>query len=106
MGDKTTDVVFVGYQGRGTLGYNIQKYGPSGGYVVINNTRITINAKIHTISGYSAHADQNGLIKFVTGMHKKPHHIKIVHGEDNAKAALAEKYKQMLEPGVKIEIGE
>ncbi|KAA1166152.1 MBL fold metallo-hydrolase, partial [Pseudoalteromonas fuliginea] len=106
LGDKTTDVLFVGYQGRGTLGRNIQKYGPSSGYVVINNTRITINAKVHTISGYSAHADQSGLIKFVTGMRKKPNHIKIVHGEDNAKAALAEKYKQVLEPRVVIEIGE
>jgi metallo-beta-lactamase family protein len=93
---KTTDVLFVGYQGRGTLGRDIQKYGPSDGYVVINNTRITINAKIHTISGYSAHADQNGLIKFVTGMHKKPSHIKIVHGDDEAKNVLATKYKEIL----------
>ena len=105
LGDKTTDVIFVGYQGRGTLGRNIQKYGPSGGYVVINNTRITINAKIHTISGYSAHADQNGLIKFVTGMHKKPSHIKIVHGDEDAKAALAKKYKAILNEQVLIEIG-
>ena len=104
LGDKTTDVVFVGYQGRGTLGRNIQKYGPSGGYVIINNTRITINAKIHTISGYSAHADQNGLIKFVTGMHKKPSHIKIVHGDEDAKAGLAKKYKAILNEQVSIEI--
>jgi len=104
--DKTTDVIFVGYQGRGTLGHNIQKYGPSGGYVVINNTRITINAKIHTISGYSAHADQNGLIKFVTGMHKKPSHIKIVHGDDDAKNALAKKYKELLSDETFVEIAE
>ena len=31
--DKTTDVLFVGYQGRGTLGRDIQKYGPRNGYV-------------------------------------------------------------------------
>lgn len=70
--DKTTDVLFVGYQGRGTLGRDIQTYGPKNGYVFINNTHININAKIHTISGYSAHADQTGLIKFVTGMRKNP----------------------------------
>ena len=73
--------------------------------MIINNTRITINAKIHTISGYSAHADQNGLIKFVTGMHKKPSHIKIVHGDEDAKAALANKYKAILNEQVLIEIG-
>ncbi len=105
LNDKTTDVLFVGYQGRGTLGREIQKYGPRNGYVFINDTRITINAKIHTISGYSAHADQNGLIKFVTGMRKKPTHIKIVHGDQDAKNALADKYKTLLGSKVLIEIG-
>jgi len=105
LGDKTTDVLFVGYQGRGTLGRDIQKYGPRNGYVFINDTRITINAQVHTISGYSAHADQNGLVKFVTGMRKKPSHIKIVHGDEDAKAALASKYKEVLSSEIKIEIG-
>ena len=105
LGDKTTDVLFVGYQGRGTLGRDIQKYGPRNGYVFINDTRITINAQVHTISGYSAHADQNGLVKFVTGMRKKPSHIKIVHGDEDAKAALAGKYKEVLGSEVKVEIG-
>lgn len=105
LGDATADVLFVGYQGRGTLGRDIQQYGPRNGYVFINNTRVTINAKVHTISGYSAHADQNGLIKFVTGMHKKPSHIKIVHGDDGAKAALANKYREILGENIKVEIG-
>ncbi|MEL0633158.1 MBL fold metallo-hydrolase [Pseudoalteromonas carrageenovora] len=104
LSDKTTDVLFVGYQGRGTLGREIQKYGPRNGYVFINDTRITINAQVHTISGYSAHADQNGLVKFVTGMKKKPKHIKIVHGDDDAKQALANKYKTVLNEDIKVEI--
>jgi metallo-beta-lactamase family protein len=105
LSDATTDVLFVGYQGRGTLGRDIQKYGPSNGYVFINDTRINIRAKIHTISGYSAHADQNGLVKFVTGMRKKPSHIKIVHGDEDAKRKLAGKYKEVLGESVIIEIG-
>ncbi|MDN3379140.1 MULTISPECIES: MBL fold metallo-hydrolase [unclassified Pseudoalteromonas] len=104
--DKTTDVIFVGYQGRGTLGREIQKYGPRGGYVFINNEKVHIKAQIHTISGYSAHADQNGLVKFVTGMRKKPKHIKLVHGDDNAKQVLAQKYREVLGEGVEVEIGE
>ena len=104
--DKTTDVIFVGYQGRGTLGRDIQTYGPSNGYVHINDRKITINAAIHTISGYSAHADQNGLIKFVTSMRKKPTLIKIVHGDENAKQALAQKYKEILGEGTEIEIAQ
>ena len=105
LNDKTTDVLFVGYQGNKTLGREIQTYGPRNGYVFINDARITINAKVHTISGYSAHADQNGLIKFVTGMHKKPSLIKIVHGDDDAKNALAAKYKEVLGNDVEVEIG-
>ena len=102
--DKTTDIIFVGYQGKGTLGRDIQNYGPKGGYVYINNEKIYINAAIHTISGYSAHADQNGLIRFVMGMKKKPKLIKIVHGDDEAKAALAKKYQALLGDKTKIEI--
>ena len=105
LGDKTTDVLFVGYQGRKTLGRDIQKYGPHNGYVFINNKQVTINAKIHTISGYSAHADQSGLVKFVTGMRKKPSHIKIVHGDETAKIALANIYKHVLGGKTLIEIG-
>ena len=60
---------------------------------------------MHTISGYSAHADQNGLVKFVTGMRKKPSHIKIVHGDEDAKRTLANKYKAILGGGIKVEIG-
>jgi metallo-beta-lactamase family protein len=104
LNDKTTDVLFVGYQGRGTLGRDIQKYGPRNGYVFINNERIVINASVHTLSGYSAHADQHGLVKFVTGMRKKPSHIKIVHGDSGAKKALANKYADILGPDTKIEI--
>ena len=104
LADKTTDVIFVGYQGRGTLGRDIQTYGPKNGYVIINDKKVNINAKVHTISGYSAHADQNGLLKFVTSMRKKPSHIKIVHGDENAKQALADKYIEVLGNGVKIEI--
>ncbi|MBB1372617.1 MBL fold metallo-hydrolase [Pseudoalteromonas sp. SR45-4] len=104
LSDKTTDILFVGYQGRGTLGRDIQTYGPRNGYVFVNDTRIIINAKVHTISGYSAHADQNGLIKFVTGMRKKPNHIKIVHGDDDAKNALANKYREILGEKTFVEI--
>ena len=100
--DKTTDVIFVGYQGQGTLGREIQKYGPRGGYVFIDNQKVMIKAQIHTISGYSAHADKKGLIKFVTGMRKKPSLIKIVHGDEQAKQALAEKLKAEL--GERVEI--
>lgn len=99
LGDKTADIIFVGYQAKGTLGRDIQRYGDlsreKSGYVFINNQRIDINAKVHTISGYSAHADQKGLVNFVKRMKIKPSVIKIVHGDNEAKVALKYKYKHL-----------
>ena len=109
LSDSTADVLFVGYQAQGTLGRDIQHYGApstvSGkqGYVFIDGKKVEIKANIHSISGYSAHADQNGLVNFVKRMRHKPSHIKIVHGDNKAKLALAEKYQQLL-PNAKIEI--
>ncbi|KZZ60960.1 hypothetical protein A3762_14900 [Oleiphilus sp. HI0125] len=55
--DKRTDVLFVGYQAKGTPGRDIHKYGPRGGWVMLDGQRYTINAQVHALSGYSAHAD-------------------------------------------------
>jgi metallo-beta-lactamase family protein len=104
LSKPTTDVLFVGYQARGTTGRDIQTYGPQGGYVYINELKIDIKAAIHTISGYSAHADQHNLINFVKRMHHKPSHIRIVHGDDEAKKALANEYQKLL-PEAEIVIG-
>jgi metallo-beta-lactamase family protein len=89
--DKRTDILFVGYQGQGTIGRTIQKYGSRNGWVEIENKRYTINAQVHTISGYSAHADQRNLVNFVKRMRHKPKEIRLVHGDENAKRVLAGK---------------
>ncbi|WP_040291460.1 MBL fold metallo-hydrolase RNA specificity domain-containing protein [Alishewanella agri] len=88
LGDPVHQVVFVGYQARGTLGAAIQQYGPRGGYVNIDGQRIDIKAEVLTLSGYSAHADQQGLTRFIKGMRKRPKQVRIVHGDVDAKKAL------------------
>ncbi|NKQ11794.1 MBL fold metallo-hydrolase RNA specificity domain-containing protein [Pseudomonas sp. SST3] len=91
LGDSRHNVLFVGYQAAGTPGRAIQSHGPAGGYVDFEGERLDISAGISSIGGYSAHADQDGLIKFVTGMRRMPSHIRIVHGEQKAKQTLAER---------------
>jgi metallo-beta-lactamase family protein len=93
--DPRTDVIFVGYQAGGTPGRMIQKYGPDHGYVMMEGERISINAGVHTMSGYSAHADQGDLLRFIKGIHKKPRQIRIVHGEPEAKQEFARKVSEM-----------
>ena len=96
LGNKRHNVLFVGYQAKGTPGHAIQTYGPKGGYVILDGERFDIRAGISSIGGYSAHADQNGLVDFVTGMQQWPTEIRVVHGEQRAKEALAEALKQHL----------
>jgi metallo-beta-lactamase family protein len=88
VSDPRHDIVFVGYQARGTAGQALQRYGPSGGYVELDDQRYTIKAGIHTISGYSAHADQHNLLNFVKRMRKPPADIRLIHGDEEAKQML------------------
>jgi len=80
--DERNDILFVGYQAKGTPGRDIQKYGGNNGYVELDGKRYTIKAGVHTLSGYSAHADQQNLINFVKRMRVKPKEIQIVHEDE------------------------
>ncbi|WP_028469774.1 MBL fold metallo-hydrolase [Neptunomonas japonica] len=99
--DSRTEVLCVGYQAKGTPGRDIQTYGPRGGYVFLDNERIDIRAGIFTISGYSAHADQANLVNFVKRIYKKPNEVRVVHGDEEAKAALVKKL-QAIVPDAKV----
>lgn len=106
--DERTDVVFVGYQAKGTPGRDIQKYGPrfmrgeGMGFVEFDRDerkrkRVDIRAGVYTLGGYSAHADQKDLINFVKRMRGKPKRIRIVHGDEGAKAELKRKFERMFD---------
>ena len=89
--DPRNDILFVGYQAAGTPGRAIQRYSKRpGGYVDLDGERKTINARVHTLSGYSAHADQQGLVDWIESMPEKPGAIKLVHGETQARGVLAD----------------
>lgn len=83
--DKRNDVLFAGYQAEGTLGRDIQSGAKE---VVIDDERINVQAQIHTMSGYSAHADKTDLIRFVEGISPPPKEIHLIHGEKSAKEEL------------------
>ncbi len=86
--DPRTTILFVGYQAQGTPGRKIL----SGDKMIkMMGKEVEINASIRKIDGFSAHADQNGLVKWATGFQKRPKKIFIVHGEPKASEALKEK---------------
>lgn len=95
LGRPTTDVLFVGYQAEGTAGREIQNNQQGKGVVRLDHEEIEVHARTHTLSGYSAHADQSDLIRFVEQIPVKPREIRLVHGEPAAKSALADKLREL-----------
>lgn len=85
------DVVFVGYQATGTPGRAILESAGKGGQVLLDGQVRAVRAKIHVLNGYSAHADQQGLVEWLAAMGTKPKWVKLVHGEADARRALAER---------------
>ncbi|WP_417616302.1 MBL fold metallo-hydrolase [Oceanisphaera sp.] len=104
--DARNDVLFVGYQAEGTPGHDILKYGPryeatepsadknpsaNEGWVELDGLRVTLRARVHQVSGYSAHAGQDDLMHFATAITPAPRQIRLVHGEEQAKLVLQQK---------------
>ena len=77
-------IIFVGYQGAGTLGSML-----SGGAktVRIYGDVLPVRAAITTLKGYSAHADQNELLKWLGEFQNKPR-MYAVHGEPSSAEVL------------------
>tara|TARA_Y100001001_G_scaffold28863_1_gene24088 strand:- start:145 stop:1650 length:1506 start_codon:yes stop_codon:yes gene_type:complete len=105
LGDKRNDVLFVGYQAAGTPGRAILNYGPKGGWVQLDGNRYDIQARIHQVSGYSAHAGQSDLLRFIQGISRAPQEIRIVHGDENAKRAFKKELDRLRFSNVLIPVG-
>ena len=52
--------------------------------------RVVVNASIHTMGGFSAHADQNGLLDWLAAVAPSKPRLIITHGENRARKALAD----------------
>lgn len=80
-------ILFVGYQSPGTLG-NIILSGTK--RVRIHGKEYKVRAQIRSLGHYSAHADQAELINWI--LERGPIHdgLFLNHGEDDARAALAD----------------
>lgn len=86
---RKNGVIFVGFAARGTLARQIIDGAKR---VRIFSEEIDVNASIHTIGGFSAHADQAELLAWhqQTG---KPKTTFLVHGEEDSMQAFAKKLK-------------
>jgi len=71
-------IVFVGYQPRGTLGRKIIEGAQT---VRIFSEEINVRAKVFTINGFSSHADQSGLLEWLSYT-QRPKKVFLIHGEE------------------------
>jgi len=102
LADERNDVLFVGYQAKGTPGRDILTYGPRGGWVEFDGKRYDIRARVHQVGGYSAHAGQSDLLRFVRGIEPPPTEIRVVHGDAQAKESLKSQFHSAGLTGIMI----
>ena len=71
-------VVFVGYQGEGTLGRRLLEGAKS---VKLFGEEIAVRARIVNFKGLSSHADRTHLLGWVEHVSPTPAHVFVVHGD-------------------------
>ncbi len=86
IGRSESTVLFVGYQARNTLGRQIIDGEKP---VRIYGASHPVRARIERIDGFSAHADREGLVKWLEALRPAPKQVFLVHGEPEAAESLA-----------------
>jgi hypothetical protein len=81
-GNKNNCIIFVCYQGVGSLGRQVQDGIKETKMLVDGREEIVkIEMQVETITGFSAHAGRNELLSFFNNIRPKPKRIIITHGE-------------------------
>ena len=93
---KHCHIVIVGYQAQNTLGRLLVD---GAKHIKLWGETIRVKAKIHTIGGLSAHADQSGLMDWYGHFKNRPPLV-LVHGETNSMQVLSERIQ--VEPGARV----
>jgi len=86
-----THVIFVGYQGDGTLGRRLVD---GAKLVSIFGERIAVRAAVHTMGGFSAHAGQDDLLAWFSSLAPARPRVILTHGEASNQQALADKIQE------------
>ncbi|HEJ1054833.1 TPA: MBL fold metallo-hydrolase [Pseudomonas putida] len=98
LGDPRHEVMFVGYQAKGTPGAVIQASEGAEGFVQIDldGDMHDVRAKVISMHGYSGHADQGGLVRFAMGGRTPAGRVLLVHGDSSAKEGLAKALRRRI----------
>ena len=86
LGNDRNTVLFVGFQGEGTLGRRLRDGAET---VNVFGEPVRVRAEIVALDGFSAHADQRELLDWVSRLDPMPRTVFIVHGEPEPAETLA-----------------
>ena len=90
---KECHIMIVGYQAYGTLGRRLINGDEQ---VRIHGDYYRVRAQIHTVGGLSAHADQNGLLRWIGSFTSNPQ-VFVVHGDRDVRESFSELLEDQLQ---------
>jgi metallo-beta-lactamase family protein len=85
-----SSIIFVGFQAEGTTGRRIVD---GASRVRLYGEDVVVNAKIHTLGGFSAHADKKGLIDWLGHIKNPKLKVFVVHGEEATSLSFADEIR-------------
>ena len=97
--DPNTTVLLVGYQAEGTRGRSLQDGAKE---LKMMGEVVPVRAKVITLDGFSAHADQGEILRWLSTFQKAPRTTYIVHGEPQAASTLAGIIRERLKWNVEV----
>jgi len=89
--ERQNTILLIGYQAQGTRGRTILE-GKS--TVKIHGKEVAVRARVENISGFSGHGDYGEILAWLMAFNKSPEKTFIVHGEESASQALADRIKE------------
>ena len=98
--NPTTRMVIVGFQAQGTTGRRLVDGATT---VKIFREPVTVRAQVHTIGGFSAHADREELLAWLKPLVHKGLMVNLVHGEEQSALAFKAEAKKRF-PKVRFHI--
>ena len=89
---KDSHIVIIGFQAEGTIGRRLVDGAKT---VRLFGEEIAVKAHIHTLGGFSAHADRKGLLDWLSHFKSPDLEVIVNHGEEKTSMELAERIQQL-----------
>jgi metallo-beta-lactamase family protein len=108
LAHRECNVIFTGFQAVGTLGRAIVDGRQQ---VRIHGEQYSVNARIHTLGGFSAHGDQEDLLRWHAGVAGKPR-TWLVHGEAEGASGLCDALRlrgvqaEVAQPSLRLDLAQ